>query len=119
MTIKQKYQIEKMKNDGYSLKAISEELNVSLGTVKSYLARKDAIHHCEQCGKVIQPKSRKNRFCSDRCRMNWWREHRDESEKTNSQVCPVCNQTFVTYPSKHQVYCSRKCAGKARWTNVS
>ena len=45
-----------MKNDGYSLKAISEELNISLGTVKSYLARKDAIHHCEQYGKVIQPK---------------------------------------------------------------
>ena len=41
MNIKQKVQVEKLKNEGYSFKEISEKLNVSVGTVKSYFARKD------------------------------------------------------------------------------
>lgn len=119
MTIKQKHEIEKMRADGCSLKTISENLSISLGTIKSYLSRKDAIQHCEQCGKIIQQKNKKKRFCSDRCRMVWWREHREESAKTASQVCPICEQTFITYPSKQQIYCSKQCAGKARWVHVS
>ena len=118
MTIKQKHEIEKMRADGCSLKTISENLSISLGTIKSYLSRKDATQHCEQCGKIIQEKNKKKRFCSDRCRMIWWREHREESAKTTSQVCPICEQTFITYPSKQQVYCSKQCAGKARWVHV-
>ncbi len=118
MTIKQKLQIEKMRKDGCSLKEISTELSVSLGTIKSYFSRKDNTVKCEYCDTTLQQQKKRKRFCSDRCRMNWWREHREESHKTGFQLCPICHAAFVTYPSKHQIYCSKQCAGKARWIHV-
>ena len=118
MTIRQKHEIEKMRADGFSPKEISLKTGISVGAIKSYFHRKNSKHYCEQCGKIIEIKNKKKRFCSDICRMNWWRSHREESEKASSQVCPICRQEFITYPSKRQIYCSKQCAGKARWVHV-
>lgn len=120
MTINQKLQIEQMREKGCSIPAISNELGIPAGTIKSYLSRRDSGNRCEQCGTPLQqPKKRKKkRFCSSGCRMKWWREHREISGKTVSQICPVCKNTFITYPSKHQIFCSKSCSGKARWTNA-
>ena len=126
MNLKQKVQVEKLKNEGYSFKEISEKLNVSVGTVKSYFARKD-LHPedkkdvCPCCGKVLVqlPGRKTKKFCSDKCRMKWWRDNSDVSKTTISKVCPICNLTFISYPSKKQTYCSKQCSGKARWLNAA
>ena len=119
MTIKQKHEVEKMRADGCTFNEISMETGVSIGAIKSYFHRKNNKHQCEHCGKILQQSGRKKRFCSDHCRMSWWRSHREVSNKTSSQNCPICHKDFISYPSKHQVYCSKQCAGKARWIHES
>lgn len=121
MTINQKLKIDQMRENGQSLQAISEELSISLGTIKSYLSRKSSVLHCSYCRQTIHQQNhrKKKRFCSDRCRMSWWREHCESSDKTIEKICPICKKKFFSYPSKSQIYCSKQCAGKARWTHVS
>ena len=120
MNLKQKVQVEKLKNEGYSFKEISEKLNVSVGTVKSYFARKDQHPKCNCCGvELTGTVKRERRFCSDKCRMKWWRDNSDVSRTTVRKVCPICSRTFISYPSKKQTYCSKQCSGKARWLNAA
>ncbi len=120
MNIRQKAQIETMKKQGCTIRKISNELNVPVGTIKSYLSRRKSFRQCECCGKSLSITSAHiKRFCSDKCRMKWWRENKEVSLKMTKKVCPVCNQIFLSYPSKQQVYCSRQCSGKARWKNES
>lgn len=120
MNIRQKAQIETMKKQGCTIRKISNELNVPVGTIKSYLSRRKSFRQCECCGKSLSITSAHiKRFCSDKCRMKWWRENKEVSLKMTKKVCPVCNQIFLSYPSKQRVYCSRQCSGKARWKNES
>ncbi len=121
MTINQKLKIDQMRENGQSLQTISEELNLSLGTIKSYLSRKSSAVRCEYCRQTIHQTNhgKKKRFCSDRCRINWWREHCESSNKAIEKICPICKKAYFSYPSKKQIYCSKKCSGKARWADVS
>ncbi|MGN0607210.1 MAG: hypothetical protein ACI4JM_11870 [Oscillospiraceae bacterium] len=49
MNIKQKVQVEKLKSEGYSFQKISDEMNISVGTIKSYFSRKDTHQKCNCC----------------------------------------------------------------------
>lgn len=120
MNIKQKVQVEKLKSKGYSFQKISDEMNISVGSIKSYFSRKDSRQNCNCCGAELTGKvKRYRRFCSDKCRMKWWHDNKDISSTTISRVCPICNRTFISYPSKKQTYCSKQCSGKARWVNAA
>ncbi|MCM1530617.1 MAG: hypothetical protein NC093_11580, partial [Alistipes sp.] len=89
MTIQQKLAIDKMRDNGQSMQVISEELHISLGTIKSYLSRKNSAH-CENCKLTIHQinSGKKKRFCSDRCRISWWRSHCESSGKAIEKICP-------------------------------
>ena len=119
MTTEQKLEIDKMRKVGYSMQTISDELQIPVGTIKSYLSRRNPAPRCAYCNQVIpREMHRKNkRFCSDRCRNAWWRNNCNASKTAVKVVCPVCGTAFTSFPSKHQTYCSKACAGRARWRN--
>lgn len=102
MNLKQKVQVEKLKNEGYSFKEISEKLNVSVGTVKSYFARKDQHPKCNCCGvELTGAVKRERRFCSDKCRMKWWRDNSDVSRTTVRKGMSDL-QSYIYFISKQE-----------------
>ena len=122
MTTEQIERINKLCECGYGKTAIANELNISINTIKSYFKRKEVrnnnlkIKKCLYCGTdVIQREHRKmKKFCSDKCRMAWWKEHRNCINKRSAKtfVCPICKKEFRSY--YEQKYCSRSCYGKSR-----
>lgn len=121
MTDEDMGRISSLKQQGKSAAAIAEMLDISVNTVKSYLRRHpgpEDVHACPQCGKdVLQNKGRKEkRFCSDKCRMGWWRSHQAEMNKKAyyTLVCQQCGKEFVSYGNRGRKFCSRECYGKHR-----
>ena len=63
--------------------------------IKERIASGDA---CEFCGEPLRnPKTgRRRRFCSDKCRMNYWKGHREELKKSPKAIytmeCPYCHK---------------------------
>lgn len=86
-------EIIKLKNEGLKISEISKRLNIPSGTIKSKLHRfrikpttEDkqvdtcSYDKCKECGseiKVIKGKKARE-FCSDYCRVKYWRKHRHE-----------------------------------------
>ena len=128
MKPEQKNMIQDLRNSGCGYKEISEQLQISINTVKSYCKRHDltstkkrnsgSVRFCLQCGTEIkQEQHRKTKkFCSDRCRMIWWREHSSLLRTPSKQIfiCPVCHEAFAAYSSTKQKYCSRLCYARSR-----
>jgi hypothetical protein len=112
-----KNQLKQMRKEGYGYKRIAKELGLTLSVVRyacSKINDEDLLEgHCEKCGlkiKSIKGKKRK-RFCSDRCRWDWWNKHQKEVDKKAfyTHVCKWCNKEFTTYGNKNRVYCSHDC----------
>ena len=128
MNPEQKNMIQDLRNSGCGYKEISEQLQISINTVKSYCKRHEltrmgkrnsgSVRFCLQCGTEIkQEQHRKTKkFCSDRCRMIWWREHSSLLRTPSKQtfICPVCHEAFSAYSSTKQKYCSRLCYARSR-----
>jgi endogenous inhibitor of DNA gyrase (YacG/DUF329 family) len=124
MTPLQKVQITEMRERGDGYGAIAAALNIAEGTVKSYCRRNLAAQPaevspaCPQCGAALTltPRKRLKRFCSDKCRLAWWKSH---PEKLNRKAvysfnCTVCGKPFTAYGNAHRKYCSRACYGLSR-----
>ena len=119
MTAEQKAEIIALRSDGTTFSDIAEQLGLSINTVKSFYRRcenapeKAAASYCKCCGKAIaQPSgAREKKFCSDRCRMEWWNAHRDDVNKKAfyDYVCECCGRHFQAYGNKRRKYCSREC----------
>lgn len=123
MTDEQKTLIEAYRRKGVGYKQIAKELEMSPNSVKSYcrrnklsnedLKKEDGASSCEQCGKVIyQVKGRKHkRFCSDKCRNQWWNSHLDQVKRKAVYEfdCPVCGKTFSVYGNTKRKYCCHVC----------
>lgn len=80
MTQSEKKQIIDLQFRGFGYKKIAAEAGLSVNTVKTYCRRHPAdaqAGRCANCGEPLQqrPHKRKKRFCSDACRMNWWKTH--------------------------------------------
>lgn len=128
MTDKQKAYIIKLRASGYGYGKIAQELGISLNTVKSFCRRnamngntagKPAVAlmgtttFCENCGREIQQsaKRKKKRFCSDKCRNEWWNSHLDQVKRkaVYSFRCLYCGKEFHIYGDKRRKYCSHVC----------
>lgn len=123
MTKEEKIRIEAYRRKGVGYKQIAKELDLSVNSVKSYCRRNglsnEALEQslpesaCEQCGKSIsQMKGRKHkRFCSDKCRNQWWNAHLDQVKRkaVYEYVCPVCSKPFSVYGNAKRKYCSHAC----------
>lgn len=121
----EKLQIQRLRAEGCGYGTISEQLGISINTIKTYCRRhgfggvavepkEDSVKKfCRCCGiPVMQTAGRKEkRFCSDKCRNKWWNNNLDQvNRKANYEyICPCCKKTFTAYGNKNRKYCSHAC----------
>lgn len=128
MNISQKQRIAYLRDKGESYRKIASTLDISENTIKSYCRRNNlggvlAVDEtkiedkCKQCGKLLQhiSGSKQKRFCSDSCRMAWWKAHPEVVNRKAVYyfVCLFCGTKFTSYGNAHRKYCSRACFGLA------
>ena len=129
MTSTQKQRIKFLRGKGESYAAIADDLGISENTIKSYCRRNNIgiatnkeqpilTNTCANCGSPIRhtPGAKHKRFCSDQCRMAWWKAHPEavNREAVYRFVCPTCGTEFEAYGNANRKYCSRACFGVAR-----
>lgn len=112
------------REQGLGYKKIAALTGYSLNTVKSVCRRNTNGEEklCLQCGaKIEQPPHRKEKkFCSDKCRMAWWKAHPDQLNRKAIYhlVCAHCGQPFDSYGNSRRKYCSRACYNAVRCKGV-
>ena len=127
MKTEMKTRIRELRSEGYGYKRIAKALDLTLSVVRyavNKMSDEDLLEgQCEQCGmkiKSIKGKKRK-RFCSDRCRWDWWNSHHRNINKkafTNHQ-CKCCSREFSSYGNNRRIYCSHECYIKDKLSKIS
>ena len=118
-------EIMKFRQQGLGYRRIAAVTGYSLNTVKSVCRRAAEQQEekvCLQCGaKVEQPPHRKEKkFCSDKCRLAWWKAHPEQLNRKAIYhlVCANCGQSFDSYGNSRRNYCSRACYDAVRCKGV-
>ena len=108
MTDEQRQQVTNLRSTSYGYKKISQLLNLSESTVKSFCKRHNIVRVetesnlnitlCKCCGVAIRqkPKRKTKIFCSDQCRIKWWNGHLDLDNKklTMNIYAPYAKNTL-------------------------
>ena len=136
MTDAQAAQIKELRLKGMGYRAIADALGLSrdivrnhckakgmggyvAATVKNLQERAEHSGICICCGKEIaqQGNGRPRKFCSEKCRRQWWKMHPEEGNQKAmyTQVCARCGKEFTAYGNSHRKYCSHDCYIKARF----
>ena len=132
MTGEQKRCVQEMRINGDSYAQIAERLDLSVNTIKSYCQRNhlgcDVISAtdtpaflCAHCGKPMRLANRPGkRFCSDACRMAWWKAHPGHLQRSAVYhfTCAICEKPFAAYGKANRKYCSRACYGQSKRAGV-
>jgi len=63
---------------------------------------------CKGCGKGFQPKNKKQKYCNDNCREEYYDRHYYGKVEV-TKTCPNCGTKFPTTMPKKQTYCSPDC----------
>ena len=111
--------ITELQNKGMGYKRISALTGLPVNTVKSYCRRHAVGKYeiCQQCGSPVKqtPHKRSKKFCSDACRMAWWKVHPEQIQrKVYHLTCAWCGKTFDSIGNGKRQYCSRACYADAR-----
>ncbi len=123
MTAEIKNSIRRKRRDGMSYLQISREIGISQNTIKSFCQRNnlgnkpkvkyEKLTTCLHCGKQINENvsHKPRRFCSDLCRLTWWKNHHDEMNKRAyySIICTGCGKEFDVYGNEHRKFCTHEC----------
>ncbi len=116
-----KEKIRELQRQGYGYKKIASLLCLPVNTVKSHIRRHPidlSKKTCLYCDKVITntPHKREKKYCSDKCRLAWWREHQDlvNRKAIYHLTCKNCGKSFESYGNARRIYCSRACYANAR-----
>ena len=136
MTDAQAAQIKELRMGGMGYRTIAEAVGLSrdivrnyckangmggyvVATVKNLQERLEAGAICICCGKEItQPENgRPRKFCSDRCRRQWWKTHPEAGNRkaVYTKVCAYCGRSFDSYGDNRRKYCSHPCYIKDRF----
>lgn len=121
MDKEQKASIIRMRSDGMTFSEIANQLQLSINTVKSFYRRnaktETPLEACMNCGKpIVQTEhKRQKKFCSDKCRNDWWSAHPQNRrpKKLYSHICEYCGIAFQSDRAKSK-YCTVKCFADAR-----
>jgi len=70
-------------------------------------------HVCKGCGRIYSPKTRKQKYCNETCREDYYKEHYFIKVVVD-KVCPNCKRHFPTTMPKKQTYCNTDCREDAR-----
>ena len=126
MTNQERSQIRAYQLEGLSPKQISELTGISHNTIRVHcyrhpVSKLEIADHkgvCRHCGKPLTqtPHKKARRYCSDKCRMAWWK---DNDAKMNKKafypiVCRHCGTVFQSYGNAGRKFCSRRCYALAR-----
>lgn len=84
MTEPEKQRILKLRNEGRSYQEIASALLLSENTIKSFFRRtkvQNKNEMCKNCGKKLNllEKRKPKTFCSNNCRIAFWRKNRKGS----------------------------------------
>lgn len=128
MTTDQKETIHQLRCEGKGYTQIASFLGISENTIKSFCRRNRLQQHditpisktenqngdtCKQCGKRLfrQPKQKPRKFCSDACRLGFWKAHKDELNKKAVYLltCACCGRKFGSYGNQSRKYCGHPC----------
>ena len=122
-----------LREKGYSYSKIAEALVISENTIKAFCrrnnlggvkairvkAKKENIVKCKQCEKELEQseKGTRKKFCSDKCRRQWWKEHDYciDRKAYYTLTCYECGNKFKSYGNKNRKYCSHNCYIKKRF----
>lgn len=139
MTDMQAAQVKEMRLQGMGYRAIAEALGLSRDIVRNHCKAKGMCGHveaavknlqeraehggiCVCCGKeIIQPESgRPRKFCSERCRRQWWKAHPEAGNRKAmyTNVCARCGREFAAYGNSRRKYCGKDCYIKARFRDA-
>lgn len=131
MTKEQIANVIELRHQGFGYIRIGNAIGVSSNTIAAYCRRKGIgvgsveqaksvkikTSPCKQCGGVVvqNPRRKLKKFCSDKCRNEWWKEHREEANrKYKTHVCDYCGREFAAYAGAK--YCSRECYYLGRYS---
>lgn len=121
MTDVTKNQIRELREKGYGYKKIASELGITASAVRHQLVQienEQLCGKCKMCGVPIKSiKGKKSKqFCSDKCRMQWWRLHDNliNRKAFYKFECLNCKKVFEVYGNSHRKYCCTKCYLSAR-----
>lgn len=133
MTGNERTAIERMRRSGLSYQEIADNLAIRKEAVRSYCRNHninpdvDGMQDkdiCPVCGKPLKKasgKGRRRRFCSDSCRMEWWKNHPSEKGHDIRRIrvykCAGCGKLFCGYGSTERKYCSHECYISHRFGN--
>lgn len=78
---------------------------------------------CDFCGddfslKAYRVRKYENKFCSEKCQGDYYREERKPREAPTwkggkvTKECQICGDEFKSYPHRNKKLCSRECHGK-------
>lgn len=133
MTDFQKKKIADLREKGFGYLRIAKMLGISPNTIKSYCRRNNLQGRrgvigtdmpvgqvfCKRCGSLlsVSPNQKSRKFCSDSCRLAWWKDHPELlNKKAFYQFnCACCGSSFDSYGNKKRKYCSHSCYIKARF----
>ena len=125
MTEQQAKQIREMREQGIGYRSIALTVGLSRDIVRNFCKSRGLSGYgsaltknireqvmlgkaCLYCGKEMkQPDTgRPKKFCSDKCRREWWKGH------------PERIKEFLSYGNRKRKYCSHDCYIKARFWEV-
>lgn len=127
MTGEQKQQIYVSRRKGVPFAEIAAQLGMPRSTVKTFCWRNGLSDaemakpqpnrgyrgFCKRCGKLLdqKPDSKPKVFCTDECRILWWKVHPHKLNRKSLQTvkCPYCGDEFTHYPSQKKTFCSHEC----------
>ncbi len=138
MTNEQREKIKELRLQGMGYKAIANVVNLTRDSVRNFckcnglngnsnLAARnieEKIQNKVLCACCMKPlkqeaRGRNKRFCNDKCRRKWWKEHQEARKLKTTAVyyfiCVGCGNSFSTYGNKNRKYCSHDCYIKNRF----
>ena len=125
MTDLQAAQIRDMRLEGMGYRAIADALGLSRDIVRNRCKAKGMAGYgteaarnlqgrdgiCLCCGKEATQKrmGRPRKFCSEKCRRQWWKAHPEEMDRRSAgtHLCACCGREFRAYGDRK--YCSHGC----------
>lgn len=132
MTQMQASQIRELRIQGHGYRAIGSMVGLSRDIVRNFCKSKgldgyatalainikeklQQSNSCSYCGKQMEQSStgRPKKFCSDKCRREWWKAHPEAIAKKETAIylltCSYCGSSFESYGNKKRKYCSHNC----------
>lgn len=132
MTKFQSKQIRELRMRGVGYRAIASVTGLSRDVVRNYCKSngidgyaaelttnmKEQMQQgkaCLCCGKKLKQLTagRKRKFCSEKCRRDWWSAHQNAIQRKSTafyeKACAYCGKSFTAYGNKSRKYCSHNC----------